>query len=177
MVERVARGRIMVPAAAALTVMATGLMKPQPVEAAGRDATIGIRVQVVEPCSIRLGPSGALEHECGGGGSLSQTPVAVQLAALVEQLARQPLPGASTAPALPPRPSPIGTPLQPPTLGAVNPPLAPLPTMAPLPAMAPMAPSTVSFEAPSARRVAANQRATDVVERITQRVRHITVAY
>ena len=170
MVERVARGRIMVPAAAALTVMATGLMKPQLAEAAGRDATIAIRVQVVEPCSIRLAPSGALEQACGGG-TFSQTPVAVQLSALVEQLGRPSLPGAGTTPAPAPQPSPIGTPLRPPTLGAMTPAQPPLATLAPL------APPTLSVEAPSARLAAANQRATAVVERISQRVRHITVAY
>jgi hypothetical protein len=156
MVERVARGRIMVPAAAALTVMAAGLMKPQPVAAAGREATLQIRVQVVEPCRIRLAPSGALDHACGAGGSLGQTPVSVQLSALVEQLARPPLPGA------------IATPVMPSLSGSVIAPASPT---------LPLRPHTVSVETANARLAAANQRANDVVERITQRVRHITVAY
>ncbi len=155
MVERVARGRIMVPAAAALSVMAAGMMKPDQANAAGPETTLEIRVQVVEPCRIRLAPSGSLEHGCGGGGSFSQTPVSVQLSGLVErfqatvqersaQLERPPMLGSGIVSA---RPIGLATPQ--------------LPTV----------------DAPSARFAAANQRASDVAERIRQRVRHITVAY
>lgn len=155
MVERVARGRIMVPAAAALSVIAAGMITPEQAKAAGPETTLEIRVQVVEPCRIRLAPSGDLAHGCGGGGSLSQTPVSVQLSGLVErfeatvqerpaQTERPPMLASGLVPA---RPSGLTT------------------------------PHVVSIDAPSARFAAANQRASDVAERIGQRVRHITVAY
>jgi hypothetical protein len=155
MVERVARGRIMVPAAAALTVMAAGMVKPEQANAAGPETTLEIRVQVVEPCRIRLAPSGGLAHSCGGGGPLSQTPVAVQLSGLVERfdatvqerLAQTERPPMLAIGIVPARPIEFTTPY------------------------------VVSIDAPSARFTAANQRASDVAERIGQRVRHITVAY
>jgi len=86
MVERVARGRIMVPAAAALTVMAAGALDSKPAQASGRQATLEIRVQVVEPCRIRIGPSGTLEQNCSGS-SFVASPVTVRLGDLVDRSA------------------------------------------------------------------------------------------
>ncbi len=68
MVERVARGRIMVPAAAALGALSAGFLAAGPAQAAGQDTTLQMRVQVVDSCSIRLAPGGALEQDCGSGG-------------------------------------------------------------------------------------------------------------
>lgn len=154
MVERVARGRIMVPAAAALTVMATGMMKPEPASAAGPATTIEMRVQVVEPCRIRLAPSGALAHDCSGG-SFGQTSAAVQLSGLVERF----------EPTVQQR---LEQPERPAMLGGVGLPTGPVGLS---PALA------ADTSAPSARFAAANQRANDIAERIGQRVRYITVAY
>jgi hypothetical protein len=155
MVERVARGRIMVPAAAALSVMAAGMMKPDQAEAAGPETTLEIRVQVVEPCRIRLAASGDLEHWCGGGGRLGQTPAAVHLSALVERFEAT----------VQGRPAQTG---RPPTLPSGAVPARPIGLATP---------HVVNNDAPSARFAAANQRASDLAERIGQRVRHITVAY
>jgi hypothetical protein len=154
MVERVARGRIMVPAAAALTVMATSMMKPEPANAAGPATTLEMRVQVVEPCRIRLAPSGALAQECGGG-SLGQTSVAVQLSGFVERFE------ATVQQRL-------EQPAHPTMLGGVG---MPTGSIGLAPAFA------ADASAPSARFAAANQRANDIAERIGQRVRYITVAY
>lgn len=67
MVERVGRGRILVPAAAALGAVSAGMLAAAPSLAAGRHDTLQIRVQVVEACQIRVLPGGALEQSCGGG--------------------------------------------------------------------------------------------------------------
>jgi hypothetical protein len=67
MVERVGRGRIIVPAAAALGAVSAGMLAAGPSLAAGRDATLQMRVQVVEACQIRVLPAGRLEQSCGGG--------------------------------------------------------------------------------------------------------------
>lgn len=155
MVERVARGRIMVPAAAALTVMAAGMVKSEQANAAGPETTLEIRVQVVEPCRIRLGPSGALAHGCGGGGSQSQMPVSVQLSGLVQRFEAT----------LQER---LAQPERPPMLGSGGMPARPIGFTTP---------HVVSVDALNARFTAANQRASDIAERIGQRVRHITVAY
>jgi hypothetical protein len=68
MVERVARGRIMVPAAAALGALSAGLLAAGPAQAAGQNTTLQMRVQVVDACQIRLAPSGTLDQACGSGG-------------------------------------------------------------------------------------------------------------
>lgn len=68
MVERVARGRLFVPAAAALGLMAVGIGGADQVSAASRDTTIQIRVQVVESCQIRVSNVGRVAQSCGGGG-------------------------------------------------------------------------------------------------------------
>jgi hypothetical protein len=70
MVERVARGRISVPAAAAIGAVSAGLLVAGSAFAAGRDATLQIRVQVVDSCEVRLNPGGGLEQACGSGARL-----------------------------------------------------------------------------------------------------------
>ncbi len=67
MVERVARGRLIVPAAAALGLIATGMARPEQASAAGRETTLQIRVQVVESCQIQVSNTGRLAQSCGGG--------------------------------------------------------------------------------------------------------------
>ncbi len=188
MVERVARGRITVPAAAALTVMAAGMIKAGPADAAGRDTTMQIRVQVVERCRIRLAPSGTLDQWCGAGGAASQAPVSVDLSTLVERLARPPM----TTPTRPVEPRPITSLGQRPEFGrtttiasqmrggTTTPPSTSRRTLpiegaaTPVTRTAPPTPpgtwQTVGFDA-------ANRRAAGVVEGITERVRLITVAY
>ncbi len=111
MVERVARGRILVSAAAALGAVSAGLMAPGPAAAADRSATLQIRVQVVEPCQIRVLPGGTLRQACGGGGR-SQPPL-VSIGDLADHLAaRLPQPpapiAAPSAPKLAPLPMPPG---------------------------------------------------------------------
>lgn len=64
MVERVARGSILAPAAAAIGVAALGMLKPMPA-VAGPATTLQMRVQVVEACQIRLAPGGSLDELCG----------------------------------------------------------------------------------------------------------------
>lgn len=154
MVERVARGRIMVPAAAALTVMAAGMLASKPAQAAGRQATLEIRVQVVEPCRIRIGPSGALEQNCSGS-SFAAPPVTVRLGDLVERSA-------------------IGEPAYP---RRVAPPSRLVETPQLLPRSGSPPPAIVAPATASARFAAANQRASDIAATISQRVRFITVAY
>lgn len=154
MVERVAPGRIMVPAAAALTVMAAGVLDSRPAAATGRQATLEIRVQVVEPCRIRIAPSGTLEQSCLGSGSVGP-PVTVRLDELVERLG-------IGLPERPPRPAlPAGfgdaAQLSPPS-GSIS--------------SGFVVPSTAS-----ARIAAANQRAGAIATTISQRVRFITVAF
>ncbi len=144
MVERVARGRIMVPAAAALTVIAAGMIKSEPAHAAGRETTLEIRVQVVEPCRIRIGPSGLLDQSCGGGGA-GITPASVRIAELTGQLQ-------STA-AL--RPGGFTVPAQ---------------------SRADMT-GRIGGTGAADRLAAANQRASAIALRISERVRYITVAY
>ena len=73
MVERVARGRISVPAAAAIGAVSAGLLFAGSAFAAGRDATLQIRVQVVDSCQVRLRPGGGLEQACGSGARLPPT--------------------------------------------------------------------------------------------------------
>lgn len=68
MVERVARGRIVVPAAAAFGALSAGLLGSGPVLAGGQYTTLQMRVQVVDACSIRLAPGGFLDQACGSGG-------------------------------------------------------------------------------------------------------------
>ena len=143
MVERVARGRIMVPAAAALTVIAAGMIKSEPAHAAGRETTLEIRVQVVEPCRIRIGPSGLLDQSCGGGAGI--TPASVRIAELTGQLQ-------STA-AL--RPGGFTVPAQ---------------------SRADMT-GGIGGTGAADRLAAANQRASAIALRISERVRYITVAY
>ena len=67
MVERVARGRLIVPAAAALELIATGMARPEQAFAAGPETTLQIRVQVVESCQIQVSSVGRLAQSCGGG--------------------------------------------------------------------------------------------------------------
>lgn len=154
MVERVARGRILVPAAAALTVMAAGVVDSRPVHASGRQATLEIRVQVVEPCRIRIGPSGTLEQACGGTSFVAPA-ATVRLGDLVDRVA-------------------IGEPAAP-LRGSASilsrETLQPLPTSG-SPPTALVAPSTATD-----RFAAANQRSSDIATTIGQRVRFITVAY
>jgi hypothetical protein len=188
MVERVARGRIMVPAAAALTVMAAGMIKPGPADAAGRDTTMQIRVQVVERCRIRLAPSGTLDQWCGAGGAASQTPVSVDFSTLVERLARPP----TTMPARPIEPRPITSPGQRPEFGrtttiasqlrgGITTPPSTLRGTLPIEGVATpvtrTAPPTLPGTWQTGGFEAANRRAAGVVEAITERVRLITVAY
>lgn len=67
MVERVARGRLIVPTAAALGLMAANMVGADQVWAASRDTTLQIRVQVVESCQIHVSRVGRLAQSCGGG--------------------------------------------------------------------------------------------------------------
>jgi|GEM_PF-2327057 len=154
MVERVARGRIMVPAAAALTVMAAGAIESGSAHAAGRQATLEIRVQVVEPCRIRVAPSGALEQSCGGSSAVS-APATVRLGDLLERSAMR-LPERSTRPDAP---SLFTDRLR----ATARPEFA--------------SPAVVVPPSGTARFAAANQRAGEIAARIGQRVRFITVAY
>lgn len=159
MVERVARGRIMVPAAAALTVMAVGAFKSEPAHAAGRQATLQVRVQVVEPCRIRIAPVGTLEQSCGIISPMA-APVTVRLGDLVERQA-------ISFPALPMRPE------RPPLLAESPQLLQPSGSISPvLSAPAPLSSATLGN-----RFAAANQRAAAIATAISQRVRYITVAY
>ena len=68
MVEWVARGRIMAPAAAAVGALSAGLLASGTVQAGARDTTLQMRVQVVDACQIRLAPGGILDQACGSGG-------------------------------------------------------------------------------------------------------------
>lgn len=68
MVERVARGSILAPAAAAIGAAALGMMKPLPATA-GQETTLQMRVQVVEACQIRLAPEGGFGEICGWSGT------------------------------------------------------------------------------------------------------------
>jgi hypothetical protein len=73
MVERVARGSIVAPAAVALGAATLGLMAPLPA-VGGQETTLQIRVQVVEACQIRLAPSGQLGELCPWSGGLQPLP-------------------------------------------------------------------------------------------------------
>ena len=159
MVERVARGRIMVPAAAALTVMAVGALKSEPAHAAGRQATLQVRVQVVEPCRIRIAPAGTLEQSCGLISPMA-APVTVRLGDLIERQAIS-LPAQPLRPEPPPLPGESPRLLQP--SGSITPALA--------------APEPLSSATMGDRFAAANQRAAAIATEISQRVRYITVAY
>jgi len=93
MVERVARGRLIVPAAAALTLMASGITGPDQALAGTRDTTLQIRVQVVESRQLRVSTIGQLAQSCGGGGvgallpSLPSLPSPPSLPSLPAQVA------------------------------------------------------------------------------------------
>lgn len=80
MVERVARGSILAPAAAILGAATIGLLKPVPATAAS-ETTLQIRVQVVEACQIRLAPGGRLGELCAGSPGSSPLP-AIEMPAL-----------------------------------------------------------------------------------------------
>lgn len=90
MVERVARGRLIMPAAAALGLIATGMARPEQASAAGRETTLQIRVQVVESCQIQVSNVGRFAQSCGGGGvgnALLPPPIGEVLDALRERAA------------------------------------------------------------------------------------------
>lgn len=101
MVERVARGRIMVPAAAALGAISAGLVAAGPAQAAGQDTTLQMRVQVVDACQISLAPGGTLDQVCGSGG---QTQPRLTMSDLVDDFQARAARhfGAIAAPAWPP---------------------------------------------------------------------------
>lgn len=70
MVEQVARGRLTLPAAAALGLVTLGAVAPAPAMADGRQATLQIRVQVVNACRIVLSGKGKkrkVTQVCGAG--------------------------------------------------------------------------------------------------------------
>lgn len=148
MVERVARGRIMVPAAAALGVLSVGLLAAGPAQAAGQDTTLQMRVQVVDACQIRLAPGGTLDQACGSGG---QTLPRLTMSDLVEDFEARAAQhfGAIAAPAWPP--------------GATAPAI-------------PSVPAIFGVDG-AARFSIANQRAGGVAAQIAQRVRFITLTY
>ncbi len=100
MVERAARGRIMVPAAAALGAVSAGFVAASPVTAASRDTTLQIRVQVVEACQIRLTSGGVVEEICGNGGAVQPRVTIRELIDRFEPSATRPF-AALEAPALP----------------------------------------------------------------------------
>lgn len=67
MIERVAPGRILVPASMVLGIAAVGLATAQAPLAGVARASLGIRVQVVEACAISVAPAGGVDQSCGGG--------------------------------------------------------------------------------------------------------------
>lgn len=142
MVERVARSRLIVPAAAALGLIATGMARPDQASAASRESTLQIRVQVVESCQIRVSNVGQLAQFCGGGG------------------VGKPLPSL-----------PIGE-----ILDSLRGHAAALASLQQRTIWSGYGVTSISVD-PAERIVSANQRASQIAERIAQRVRYITVVY
>jgi len=104
MVERVARGSILAPAAAAVGAATLGLMAPLPA-AGGQAATLEIRVQVVEACQIRLAPSGRLGELCPWAGDSRSMPT-IEMPSLDAKLPRLERPMTSWPAIAPPPPMP-----------------------------------------------------------------------
>lgn len=150
MVERVGRGRIRAPAAAALGAVSAGLLAASPAVAGGRDTTLQIHVQVVEPCRIRISSAGLLDQLCGGGLQPVQVSVSDMLAELRAKAGEQ----LGSPPALPNLPS--------------------LPALPSLPTLG--SPAAVVID-PQPRIGAAVERANQVAATIAERVRYITLAY
>jgi hypothetical protein len=152
MVERVARGRISVPAAAAIGAVSAGLFVAGSAFAAGRDATLQIRVQVVDSCEVRLNQGGGLDQHCGSGESL---PPMITTSIVAEPMITtsdvvEPLSGDESE--------------QPGAMDAKG------------SSAASASAAAAGLDAPG-RAVAASQRAKGVAAQIVERVRYITLTY